>query len=141
MKYTVFLKQIRNGSDPMNAEWVESCDRVETRAMALAYAEITARDFGTPAKVVTVAEEGIRDQGSRLIGKVIAYFGPKEHEVGIDYFSFVANGDQYRTDASALKVEVFKPRVQGWVEFRTYNLKDDERKAFYLADSKARYGA
>lgn len=139
MKYEVQIKQIRNGSDPKNAEWVQGGDVVDSRAMALAYAEVTARDYGTPCKVVTVAEEGF--EATRLIGKVIAYFGPEEHAVGVDYFSFVANGDQYRTDASALKVEVYNHKAGGWVVSRTYELGEEERKAFYLADSKARYGA
>lgn len=136
MKYEVLLKQIRNGSDPKNAEWIQGGDVVESRAMALAYAEITARDFGTPAKVVTVGEG---DDAVNLIGRVIAYFGPEEHEAPIHYFSFVANGNQYRTDASALKYEVFNRKAGGWVTFRLFELKDDERKAFYEADSKARY--
>lgn len=139
MKYAIFLKQIRNGSDPKTAEWVDCGEHVENRAMALAYAEVTARDYGTPCKIVTVAEEGF--EATRLIGKVIAYFGPEEHAVGVDYFSFVANGNQYRTDASAIKFEVFNHKVGGWVTFRTFELKDDERQAFYIADSKARYGS
>ena len=107
--------------------------------MALAYAEVTARDYGTPCKVVKVAGEGF--EVTRLIGKVIAYFGPEEHAVGVDYFSFVANGDQYRTDASGLKYEVLNRKAGGWVVSRAYELGEEERKAFYLADSKARYGA
>jgi hypothetical protein len=141
MKYQVLVKQIRNGSDPKTAEWIESGDCVETRSMAMAFAEVTARDFRVPCKVVTVAEtpeEGV--QYPLITDKVLAYFGPEEHAVGVDYFSFLCDGSQYRTDAAGSKYEVFKPRVQGWVTFHTFELTEAIRTEFYKAERVARYG-
>lgn len=132
MKYQVEFKQIRNGSDPVTARW-EAIEAVETKGMALAYAELTAMRLGTPALVRTVAEED--GEVSPRLNCVIAYFGPEEHAVEPVWFEFQDGQFNYRCTADGDTVQKRLPSGR-WTAFMSL----ERPTSFYTARSKALYG-
>jgi hypothetical protein len=138
MKYTVQLKQINGTNDPANAQWIDCDDVVSNRTMATAYAEVCARDYGTPCRVITVRE--FDDESPRLVNKVIAYFGPVEHAVEIDWVEFSAAGCDFRTDVAQNVTQVSVRGSSLWTNFKVFVMGDKDRDEFYKARSKAIYG-
>lgn len=134
MKYQVEFKQIRNGSDPITARWEVATEPVETKGMALAYAELTATRLGTPAIVRTVGEEG---EVSKRLNCVIAYFGPAEHAVDLVWFEFEADGFKFRCTADGDTVQKQLKLHARWVPFTSLERTTD----FYTARSRAIYGS
>jgi hypothetical protein len=132
MKYQVEFKQIRNGSDPIHARWEVASEPVETKGMALAYAELTATRLGTPAIVRTVGEEG---EVSKRLNCVIAYFGPEEHAVEPVWFEFQDGQFNYRCTADSDTVQKRLPSGR-WTAF----MSPERPTSFYTARSKALYG-
>lgn len=116
MKFIISFKQINSVDNAAQAKWCEHFDVVETLDMATLYALHVANKWGTPAKVVTADDA---EYPERLRGAVVAYFGPREHEVAIDWIKFEFGGKTYRTDASGTNVMVFDPafvayQSRGW---------------------------
>jgi hypothetical protein len=133
MKYTVQLKQINGTNDAANAQWLDCDDVVSNRSMAMAYAEVCARDYGTPCRVITVRE--FDDESPRLVNKVIAYFGPVEHAVEIDWVEFSYAVFHHRCDVTGNNLQKRLPSGT-WTSY----MSAERPAAFYEARSKAIYG-
>jgi hypothetical protein len=136
MKYQVEFKQIRGGAEPASARWEVACEPVETRGMALAYAELTAMRLGTPAVVRTVKED--HENWHPRFNAVIAYFGTKEHAVEVLWFEFEFEGREYRTNATN---DVTEFRTHPGANWRKLQYDPARKPEFYRAHTKVLYGA